>query len=161
MCELINATLLSLAVTWINCLMPCNWFLVSSDDNTGGIFDQLNWQTRYLQCNVAPSRNFSCIINVFKRGPPSMFVQLPKCRGARCLVWTDPATPAGSWPDIGPLQQLLTALWSTRGTQCAVDTGSVLIGRWATRCSPPVNPRLRWPESVSRLSRRPSPRAAA
>ena len=30
-----------------------------------------------------------------------------KCpRGARCLVWTDPATPVDSWPITGPLKSL-------------------------------------------------------
>ena len=31
------------------------------------------------------------------------------CRGARCLIWTDPATPLDSWPDIGSLHHVLTA----------------------------------------------------
>ena len=43
---------------------------------------------------------------------------------------------------------VLTALWSARGTQRAVDSGLVLIGRRTTRCSPSASPRLRRPVEI-------------
>ena len=36
---------------------------------------------------------------------------------------------------------VLTALWGAGGTQCAVDSGLVLMGRRAIRCSPSASPR--------------------
>ena len=39
---------------------------------------------------------------------------------------------------------VLTNLWGARGTQRAIDSGFVLIGRRGTRCSLSASPRLRW-----------------
>ena len=52
---------------------------------------------------------------------------------------------------------VLTILWDVRGTQRADDSGSLLIGRRATRCTLFASPRLRWPAIVSRS---PTPRAS-